>query len=82
MNELPKWNVHTLDGKTEAQVVYGISAYVTSWVKIDDVTYYLHEFTITKNEYQYTLNGIACELGGKPINIHISYNKRYIILGK
>ena len=82
MDGLPMWNVHTLDGKTEAHVVHGISAYVTSWVKIDDVGYYLDDFTITKNEYQYTLKGSVHEIGGKPINIFINYNKRYIILGK
>ena len=50
MTELPMWNVHTLDGKTEAQVIHGISTYVSSWVKIDGVGYYLDNFTITKNE--------------------------------
>lgn len=82
MKELPMWNIHTLDEKTKSEVVFGISTYVSSWVKIDDVGYYLDDFTITKNEYQYTLKGSVHEIGGKPINIFINYNKRYIILGK
>ncbi|UYB00613.1 hypothetical protein OLACOIGA_00051 [Enterococcus phage vB_Efa29212_2e] len=82
MTELPMWNVHTLDGKKEVIVVHGISAYVSSWLEIDEVGYYLDNFTITKNENEYTLKGTAHELGGDLINIFINYNKRYIILGK
>lgn len=82
MSELPVWTIHTLDGKTEAEVVHGISAYVGSWVKIDNVGYYLDDFTITKNEHEYTLKGTTHETGGESINIFINYNKLYIILGK
>lgn len=83
MTQLPKWNVHTLDGKKQSQVIHGIGVYGASWVLIDDVEYYLIDFTIKKNQEEYTLNGTVYEAGNiEPIKIFINYNKLYIVLSK
>lgn len=83
MTELPMWNVHTLDGKKELQVIHGIGVYGSSWVLIDDVEYCFIDFTIKKDQEEYTLKGSVYEVGDiEVINIFINYEKRYIILGK
>lgn len=83
MTELPIWNVHTLDGKTELEVIHGIAVYGQSWVLINGVEYDFLDFNIIKNDEEYTLKGTVYEVGDiELINIFINYNQRYIILGK
>lgn len=83
MTELPMWNVHTLDGKKELEVIHGIAVYSQSWILINGVEYDFMDFNIIKNDEEYTLKGTVYEAGDiELINIFINYNKRYIILGK
>lgn len=83
MSELPKWNLHTLDGKNKVDFINGIATYGESYIMIDNVRFGLIEFTVVNNYDEYTLKGVVYEEGTiDPINIFINFNKLYIILGK
>lgn len=83
MNELPLWNLHTLEGKKEVDFINGIATYGESYIMIDNVRFGLIEFTVDNNYDDYTLKGVVYEEGTiDPINIFINFNKLYIILGK
>ena len=83
MNELPLWNLHTLEGKKEVDFINGIATYGESYIMIDNVRFGLIEFTVVNNYDDYTLKGVVYEEGTiEPINIFINFNKLYIVLGK
>lgn len=83
MSELPKWNLHSLDGKNKVEFISHIATYTDPWVSIDGVKFYLTEFKMLKNDDDYTLNGLCLEYNSnEPVRIFVNYKKNYIILGK